>query len=534
MKLAKILLTKKLILIGSGVVLTGGATTGITIGVNQSNITKENQRDLTKIIKNTDLGFINSHEKNKDELIKLIQDFNPNFKIDFSKIDLVINTNNALVKPKENDDTYKNELEITFKLSQDLSLLIKERNLGDIKVALKTEENLINLIKQKNKNVDIDFSKLVLDIKEDKVLISPKSNDKTYEKKVEINFNPITEKQEIINKIKHIWNSEFKDRFIILENDEKLDVDVSLKNKTILNSINRRLKINNLNVSVSKPIDDQNWDNQIITSKDKIFKIKYQDEIIELEFGEFDKSNLKLKEGSVEEVIEIGYYFNPLDGLFTANVRPLKTETSLYSIKKVPENLPPIIESLFHTFSLSEHEKIEGIEKWDTSNVIKMKGVFANSYKFNQDISNWNTSNVTDMSFMFVDAVSFNQDISNWNTSNVADMGYMFAGFASLLFGESMNFNQDISNWDTSNVTDMTFMFLNAKEFNQNISKWNVDRINKRSLATFITPDNTIWKEENRSKLPKKILDFMSKLVENYNLDEYSEDSETIQQRFYS
>lgn len=50
------------------------------------------------------------------------------------------------------------------------------------------------------------------------------------------------------------------------------------------------------------------------------------------------------------------------------------------------------------------------ISKWDTSNVINMKGMFFNS-KFNGDISNWNTKNVIDMSALFYNS-QFNGDIS--------------------------------------------------------------------------------------------------------------------------
>ncbi|MDQ0568118.1 BspA family leucine-rich repeat surface protein [Mycoplasma yeatsii] len=136
---------------------------------------------------------------------------------------------------------------------------------------------------------------------------------------------------------------------------------------------------------------------------------------------------------------------------------------------KVPEELPWFITSLESVFESNENEEIKGLDKWNTSNVTNMQGMFGGARSFNQDISNWNTSNVTEMSGMFWWATNFNQPIGNWNTSNVTDM--------SVMFDSAQSFNQDISNWNTSNVTNMSGMFWWATNFNQDISNWNTSNV---------------------------------------------------------
>ena len=79
-------------------------------------------------------------------------------------------------------------------------------------------------------------------------------------------------------------------------------------------------------------------------------------------------------------------------------------------------------------------------------------------YDFNQDISKWNVSNVIDMRFMFANYKKFNQNISKWNVQNVQNMSYMFI--------YCYNFNQNISKWNISNITnirDIKNMFYGCK-----------------------------------------------------------------------
>ena len=128
---------------------------------------------------------------------------------------------------------------------------------------------------------------------------------------------------------------------------------------------------------------------------------------------------------------------------------------------------------------------IEGLEKFDTSNVTNTSYMFdnagENAKSFNIDLSNWDTSNVTDMSYMFdyagENATSFSMDLSNWNTSNVTNMSYMFqeAGLS------ATSFSMNLSNWNTSNVTNMSYMFssagYNATSFSMDLSNWDTSKV---------------------------------------------------------
>lgn len=107
----------------------------------------------------------------------------------------------------------------------------------------------------------------------------------------------------------------------------------------------------------------------------------------------------------------------------------------------------------------------EGIEKWDTSNVKSMLGMFAGCVNFDKDISMWDTSKVTHMDVMFASCKKFNQDLSKLNTSSVQSMKGMFY--------KAISFNQDISSWDVSHVKDMSHVFYQARAFDQDLSSWN-------------------------------------------------------------
>ncbi|AJM71939.1 BspA family leucine-rich repeat surface protein [Mycoplasma yeatsii] len=347
---------------------------------------------------------------------------------------------------------------------KDLSLLIDKKDLGEIDQSDKNKDKLIQLIKEKNPNAKIDFNKLDFNILDDKVILKPNKNGlKTYKGEDEIIFKATTEKERNINKIKHIWNSEFKDRFFdesLVRPDEQRGFVKSLTNQVLLKSVTRRLKVHNLNLSISKgedDIEDKVWNETVINHKHKTqtFKIKYEDQIISLPFGEFNKIGTKFKDDKFEEITEIGYVVshNGLFTIFLFNIEELlqhgNSDDFKRSLKKVPENLPPMIESLSNAFLVCGAEKIEGIEKWDTSNI-------------------------TDMSLMFTGAENFNQDISGWDVSKVTNMSNMFS--------RTKKFNQNISNWDVSNVTNMEGMFYDAESFNQNISNWDVKKVEKHGL----------------------------------------------------
>ncbi len=179
------------------------------------------------------------------------------------------------------------------------------------------------------------------------------------------------------------------------------------------------------------------------------------------------------------------------------------------------------ITDMSHLFYNSKrgNSNFSGIELWNTSNVINMDYMFANTLSFNQDISSWdvssvesmksmfwgaesfnqplelwNVSKVRNMNAMFCDTLSFNQPLNKWNVSNVQDMAFLFSATAvfnqpigdwnissvttmKCMFSNAKSFNQDISNWNVSNVKNMYGMFWGAESFNQDISLWNISNI---------------------------------------------------------
>ena len=110
------------------------------------------------------------------------------------------------------------------------------------------------------------------------------------------------------------------------------------------------------------------------------------------------------------------------------------------------------------------------IDKWDTSLVTDMNGMFLSATNFNQNVGLWNTSLVTNMNCMFFRATYFNQNIGGWNTSKVTDMSQMFY--------DATNFNQNIGSWNTSKVTIIHSMLNGATSFNNGAASGLLDPVN--------------------------------------------------------
>jgi len=100
------------------------------------------------------------------------------------------------------------------------------------------------------------------------------------------------------------------------------------------------------------------------------------------------------------------------------------------------------------------------INKWDTSSMLVMQGMFRDS-PFNQDISSWNVFNVTNMRYMFYNS-SFNKPLNAWITTALETTYYMF---------HNSDFNKPLNNWDMSHVTDPRCMF-SYSPFNQDLNDW--------------------------------------------------------------
>jgi surface protein len=154
----------------------------------------------------------------------------------------------------------------------------------------------------------------------------------------------------------------------------------------------------------------------------------------------------------------------------------------------------PVIDSLVRCFKNTSASTINGLDKWNMSDVTNMASMFNGAINFNQDIGSWDTSSVTDMGATFFSASSFNQDIGSWDTSSVTRMPIMFKNASSFnqpigswdtssvtnmqgVFNGASSFNQDIGSWDTSNVTDMSELFRGASDFNQPIGSWDISSV---------------------------------------------------------
>ncbi len=153
--------------------------------------------------------------------------------------------------------------------------------------------------------------------------------------------------------------------------------------------------------------------------------------------------------------------------------------------------------AIYNANQVQENKRtdFDGIEKWDTSNIKSMLGVFAGCVNFNKDISMWNTSNVTDMSVMFASCKKFNQDISAFDTSKVETIKGMFY--------KCDAFNQDISGLDTSKVKDMSYAFYKARSFDQDLSSWNTQSV-KDDENMFLECPNMAVDKEHHPKLPSE------------------------------
>ena len=132
---------------------------------------------------------------------------------------------------------------------------------------------------------------------------------------------------------------------------------------------------------------------------------------------------------------------------------------------------------------------IEGLEKFDTSNTLKMDFMFFKNSKLKDlDLSDWITSSLIDVTSMFEEcSVLQNLNISTWDTSSLLNTGGMFRNSPSLTY-------IDLSNWNVSKVVDMKFMFYNASSLQfLDVSKWDV-----QSVETF---SNTFYGAKNLKNL---------------------------------
>ena len=157
--------------------------------------------------------------------------------------------------------------------------------------------------------------------------------------------------------------------------------------------------------------------------------------------------------------------------------------------------LPQNSRHMFHAFK----GNLLGADKFNTSEVTDMSGIFNYAKSVDADVSKWNVSNVTKMTGMFDGATSAKPDVSKWNTSKVTDMVSMFFGAKSA--------NPDVSKWDVSNVTNVINMFYGATSAKPDVSKWGTSKITKMNWmfygATSANPDVSKWDTSKVTNMAK-------------------------------
>ena len=211
----------------------------------------------------------------------------------------------------------------------------------------------------------------------------------------------------------------------------------------------------------------------------------------------------------------------------------IKDPNSSLKIKLIKINETEDLSEMFYKCDcLSEINIIN--DKWNTSNLKKMKGMFYGCKSLSKipDISKWETNKITDFSSMFegCEIIESLPDISNWNVDNVKNMSNMFNGCESLeilpelskwntnnletiysMFQNCKNLKniEGLKNWDTSQVIDMSYAFQNCCSLTEldDIYKWKTDNVKSfsnmfadcRSLTRL--PDLSKWNTQNAIKM---------------------------------
>ena len=170
---------------------------------------------------------------------------------------------------------------------------------------------------------------------------------------------------------------------------------------------------------------------------------------------------------------------------------------SVTDIAFIDEGIHPIsTQSWFNSFT--SLQRIEGLNKLDTSNVTSMSYMFYNCSSLTSlDVSRFSTSNVTNMDQMFFNCRSVTAlDVSAWNTSNVTNMHNMFFNCYFLT-------SLDVSSWNTTKVTALSGMFLNCSSLTSlDVSSWITSQVSSMSsvfnnCSSLTSLDVSAWDTSN-------------------------------------
>ncbi|WP_331696868.1 BspA family leucine-rich repeat surface protein [Mycoplasmopsis agalactiae] len=291
------------------------------------------------------------------------------------------------------------------------------------------------------------------------------------------------------------------------DNPEKTDPNQNEEVKVLKTDISKlKLQTNHTNNTTKKDILN------LLKKQDKLNNLTESDFDFKLEKkallnreGEISitsKPNSKLISGTLKLTIDYFQEVTPRKHKYSADKTEVleigydkygQIEQFGRNVKKVPEVLPEEVISLESAFDRNWSGTIQGLDKWDTSNVENMRKLFFGAVNFNTDISNWKTDKVNVMDYMFSGAKKFNKDLASWNVDNVSTKERMFEN--------ASKFNSPIFKLVNPNVRNMQYMFYNAKEFNNsNISNWNTSSVTDiRSMFRGATEfnQNLNWKTEN-------------------------------------
>ena len=131
-------------------------------------------------------------------------------------------------------------------------------------------------------------------------------------------------------------------------------------------------------------------------------------------------------------------------------------------------NKPTI--SLSYMFYNSNTTSITGINKFNTSNIVNMAGMFETTKATKIDVSSFDTSNVINMYCMFNKSQAQSLDVSNFNTSRVTNMAGMFLDSKATEI-------KGLGNFDTSNVKDMSYMFYSSAAATLTLTSFDTSKV---------------------------------------------------------
>ena len=158
------------------------------------------------------------------------------------------------------------------------------------------------------------------------------------------------------------------------------------------------------------------------------------------------------------------------------NLRQTFAKISITSLEPLKDWDVSSAENIMEIFRETKFTNLHGLENWDVSNVTDMQLMFSSNENLTSidALSNWNTSEVTNMSSAFSGTANLTtlEPLRNWDTSNVTNMRNTF------MHNQKLKSIEALENWNTSNVTRMDQMFLGADLIDlHGLENWDVSKV---------------------------------------------------------